>query len=131
MDLTYAGGSLALDMRDAPGRVAAGDRAPDAPLPGRRLFEAMAGPHWTLVGCGIGRTRIRPRPDVVFLATDDALADGVADTYDARPGTWILIRPDGYVGAIASAGQENALDTYLDRVMPMDAERTATVGRRP
>jgi 2-polyprenyl-6-methoxyphenol hydroxylase-like FAD-dependent oxidoreductase len=53
LSLNYRGGPLAVEARSNPGRVSAGDRAPDAPGQdgGRpwRLFDAFRGPHWTLL----------------------------------------------------------------------------------
>ena len=117
LDLSYAGSSLALDLRETPGPLAAGDRAPDAPLADRRLFERIAGPRWTLIGWQVGARSVAPRPG---LAVINDLADShghFADAYSLAPATWLLIRPVGYVGLIAPAGQEAAIDRYLDGVM--------------
>lgn len=117
LDLTYAGSRLCLDLRDKPGRLSAGDRAPDAPLPSQRLFGLFAGPHWTLIGWQVGAAPVGARPGVI-IATDLTDPDGhFADAYDLSPGTWLLVRPDGYVGAIAPAGQEAAIEQYLDEVI--------------
>jgi 2-polyprenyl-6-methoxyphenol hydroxylase-like FAD-dependent oxidoreductase len=122
LDLSYAGCSLALDLRRSPGPVTAGDRAPDAPLGDRRLFEVMAGPHWTLIGWRIGPHRIASRPGLTVVTAPDELKDGLPAIYGAAPGTWILVRPDGYVAAMGPAGQEAALERYLDRVTPRGAD---------
>lgn len=37
-------------------------------------------------------------------------------TYEVASGDRILVRPDGYVGAIVSQGEEAALEAYLDDV---------------
>jgi hypothetical protein len=118
LDLSYAGCRLAVDLRGTPGQVTAGDRAPDARIAGRRLFEIMAGAHWTLIGCGVGAHGLAPRPGLVVVSADDAADDGVAALYDVEPGTWILVRPDGYVGVMAPVGAEDALHSYLARVDP-------------
>ena len=34
--------------------------------------------------------------------------------YGVRPGDWVLIRPDGYIGAMVCAGEMPALSHYLD-----------------
>ncbi len=50
LNLSYRGASLSIEARTSPGRVQAGDRAPDAPcalasgMP-TRLFEQFRGPH--------------------------------------------------------------------------------------
>jgi hypothetical protein len=116
LDLTYASASLALDLRDAQGPVIAGDRAPDAPLPCGRLFELFAGPEWTLIGWQVGAARITQRAGLK-VRTD--LTDPVgrfAHAYGLAAGTWLLVRPDGYVGALVPVGQEAAIERYLDRV---------------
>ena len=51
-----------------------------------------------------------PRGDLV----DDG--DHFRDAYGVTPGIWVLVRPDGYVGAVVSAENEAALAAYLDRV---------------
>ena len=117
LDLSYAGSSLALDLREQPGQVAAGDRAPDAPCGGRRLFDLFQGPHWTLIGWRVGDRRIAPRPGLVIASDLDDTAGHFADAYGLAPATWLLVRPDGYVGAIVPAGQEAAIDEYLNKVM--------------
>lgn len=66
LDLGYRGSSLALDLAGDGRRVGAGDRMPDAVVRGaggqeRRLFDLLAGPHWTLL-VGEGRLRWRPVP---------------------------------------------------------------------
>jgi hypothetical protein len=40
----------------------------------------------------------------------------VRDAYGLSPGDWVLVRPDGYVGAIVSGAEVSALDPYLARV---------------
>jgi 2-polyprenyl-6-methoxyphenol hydroxylase-like FAD-dependent oxidoreductase len=119
LDLTYAGSSLALDLRAAPGRVVPGDRAPDAPLAEGRLFERMAGPHWTLIGHGVGPEGAPARPGLVVVSAVEGVGQAFAAIYDLSPATWVLVRPDGYVGAIAPAGHEGALGDYLARTSPV------------
>lgn len=92
LDINYRGGPLAVDT-DPTGALRAGDRAPDGLLPdGRRLFDVFRGPHWTVLqfGCepvdfGIPGVRLAPSAD-----------------YDVPVGTFVLVRPDGYVGAISA-----------------------------
>jgi hypothetical protein len=41
-------------------------------------------------------------------------ADGhFQDAYGLTPGEWVLVRPDGYVGAIIDAGGIEALEAHL------------------
>jgi hypothetical protein len=38
------------------------------------------------------------------------------DVYVLASGDWVLVRPDGYVGAIVSSDEMGALKTYLQEV---------------
>ncbi|MBW4718779.1 FAD-dependent monooxygenase [Saccharothrix obliqua] len=98
LDITYRGSALAVDDRVAPGRVRAGDRAPDAPLrTGGRLFEVFRGPRWTLLAFGGAPTPdFGPGVAVHPVAVDD----DPARVYDVTGGTNVLVRPDGYIGLI-------------------------------
>jgi hypothetical protein len=41
-------------------------------------------------------------------------ADGhFRDAYGLMPGEWVLVRPDGYVGAIVGSSEVLALENYL------------------
>ncbi|MGH3724249.1 MAG: FAD-dependent monooxygenase [Mycobacterium sp.] len=106
LDIAYRGSSLAVDDRSSPGKLRAGDRAPDAGLQdGRRLFEVLRGTHFTLLTfgdravniAGVRRQRLAPSPD-----------------YDVSEATLALVRPDGYIGAITES--EESVRQYLARV---------------
>ncbi|OCB62413.1 3-(3-hydroxyphenyl)propionate hydroxylase [Mycobacterium vulneris] len=92
LDITYRGGPLAVDT-EPPGALRAGDRAPDGLLPdGRRLFDVFRGPHWTVlqfgsepVDFGIPQLSLGPDPG-----------------YDVPVGSYVLVRPDGYIAAISA-----------------------------
>jgi 2-polyprenyl-6-methoxyphenol hydroxylase-like FAD-dependent oxidoreductase len=90
LGLTYQDGPLAVDDREMPGEVVAGDRAPDAPVgDGRRMFEVFRGPHATVLAFGVeieGAVRVTD-PEAFRI-------------YDVRPGTLVLVRPDGYIGMV-------------------------------
>lgn len=127
LDLGYRGSSLALTAVARAGDVVAGDRAPDAPVRGAagqstRLFELFKGPHWTLLGCEVERsTAIVPRPGLRIHGTGqrgDIVDDGdhLRTTYGLSPGDRVLVRPDGYIGAIVPADDEPSLVSYLDKV---------------
>ena len=127
LDLGYAGSSLALDKPERREGVLAGDRAPDAPVRGAggqptRLFKLFQGPHWTLLGYEAARSSaVSPRPGLrihIVGPRGDVVDDGghVRDAYGVSPGDWVLIRPDGYVGATVSGDEVSALDHYLARV---------------
>lgn len=101
----------------------AGDRAPDAPIRGAagqstRLFALFKGAHWTLLGYEVERDDVPPRPGLhihtVGACGDLADEDGyLRDAYGLTSGDWVLVRPDGYIGAIVSSGEVGALETYL------------------
>jgi hypothetical protein len=131
LDLGYATSSLALEGPERDG-VRAGDRAPDAPVRGAagqptRLFRLFQGPHWTLLGYGmdaaaivlpLGAPRLEPRPNLRIHAigprgdiVDDA--GHVRDIYGVEAGDWVLVRPDGYVGAVVSGGETGILEAYM------------------
>lgn len=122
LTLSYRGGPLSRDDRAAPGTLASGDRAPDAPvttaggLPAR-LFDLFRGPHWTLLAFGADLapavaslndrfgtalrafTVVRPGEP----AGEHAVIDGGGHAragYDAAGATLVLVRPDGYVGLV-------------------------------
>ncbi|MFF3392176.1 FAD-dependent monooxygenase [Streptomyces sp. NPDC002669] len=124
-------GTVAIGLR-------AGDRAPDAPCRDTatgepvRLFEAFAGPHFTLLGFGPDtadalRTVEAAHGDTVRAYGVDAgaprdLTDeaGHARTaYGAGPDTdaLVLVRPDNHVGLIAPATEGGAVVDYLDRLV--------------
>ncbi|GAA2741298.1 FAD-dependent monooxygenase [Kitasatospora cinereorecta] len=86
----YRGGPLTAERRgglDDAAPLRAGDRAPDAELPGGgRLFEVLAGPHFTLVAGGC-------EPPAVPAGVRSVRLD--AEVYGRG---LFLVRPDGYVG---------------------------------
>ena len=122
LDLGYPGTSLALQTHERDG-LQAGDRAPDAPVRGAagqptRLFALFRGPHWTLLGYKADRAAVAPHPGlrvhIVGLRGD--LVDDCGhfrDAYGLSPGEWVLVRPDGYVGAVIGADEIPAVERYL------------------
>ena len=38
------------------------------------------------------------------------------DAYGPSAGDWVLVRPDGYVGAVVSGAEVSALEPYLTSV---------------
>jgi 2-polyprenyl-6-methoxyphenol hydroxylase-like FAD-dependent oxidoreductase len=126
LDLGYTESSLALDRTVRRNGILAGDRAPDAPLRGAagkptRLFELFKGPSWTLLGYGTDRSAIAPRANlhIHIIGPDGDVADEtgcVRDAYGLSAGDWVLVRPDGYVGAIVSSGETAALLSYMAQV---------------
>jgi 2-polyprenyl-6-methoxyphenol hydroxylase-like FAD-dependent oxidoreductase len=150
LDLGYSQSTLSLEKPPRISGVRAGHRAPDAPIRGAagaptRLFNLFRGPHWTLLGYEVDRlTVVRPRTGLhihMFGQGGDIIDEGghVRDGYGLEPGTWVLIRPDGYVAAIVASEERRALECYLAAVglggggaergdaNPADATRTTGI----
>jgi 2-polyprenyl-6-methoxyphenol hydroxylase-like FAD-dependent oxidoreductase len=113
LDLAYRDSPLVRDEREKPGRLRAGDRAPDAPVvdaDGRatRLFDLFRGPHATALAFGGDGDALPGVPVHSVLrpgerATGTAVVDAgghAFSAYDVADGTTVLVRPDGYVGSI-------------------------------
>ena len=126
LDIGYPELSLAFGPCAGRGVLLAGDRAPDALMRGaagcsRRLFELFAGAHWTLVGYESSRDIVSPRRGlhVHHVGVGRELADEgrhLRDAYGLAAGEWVLVRPDGYIGAIISDEARCDLDSYLAAV---------------
>jgi 2-polyprenyl-6-methoxyphenol hydroxylase-like FAD-dependent oxidoreductase len=125
LDLGYPDSPLSLALPRPLGEtatLAAGDRAPDAPCRDTagasvRVFDVLRGPHWTLLG-GADARDLAPRQGLksVRIAPDGDLVDDAghfADAYGIGPDGLILVRPDGYVAAVAGSGDVAALEAYL------------------
>ncbi|GAA0534078.1 hypothetical protein GCM10009545_40810 [Saccharopolyspora thermophila] len=111
LNISYRTSPLSHDDRPDPGRVRAGDRAPDSPLHdenGRqiRLFDLFRGPHWTHLAFdaeppatspNVHAYRISPAPTGASLVDAEGIAQA---SYDVSPGTHVLIRPDGHIARI-------------------------------
>jgi 2-polyprenyl-6-methoxyphenol hydroxylase-like FAD-dependent oxidoreductase len=131
--LSYFGGPLAPSGTDRTTTLRVGDRAPDAVLTGGdgvevRLFETYRGPHFTAIAYGDGAALDLNRLDwpavgvklkritiggAASHAADYVLADAVHTfrrAYGVTQDTLFLIRPDGYIGHIAT---QNRLTTTL------------------
>lgn len=126
LDLAYPESALAMEMPQRSGGVRAGDRAPDAPIRGAagqpsRLFELFKGPHWTLLGYDVQTAAVAARANLHIHKIGrhgDYVDDSgtLATAYGVTAGDWILVRPDGYIGAIIASGEMAALDKYMARV---------------
>jgi hypothetical protein len=126
LDLAYRDSPLTLERPARAGSLLAGDRAPDAPIRGaaglpRRLFDLFRGPHWTLLGYHMNPDLVTPRRGLHIhtLGHRQELIDDAghfAAAYGLSPGDWVLVRPDGYVGAIVSSDEIAALESYFENV---------------
>lgn len=127
LDIAYPESSLTLKSPVRNG-VAAGDRAPDAPVRGAagqalRLFHLFKGTHWTVLSYGVARGVVPARPGLhvhIVGPEGDVLDDHgyVKHAYELAMGEWVLVRPDGYIGAMGSSANTDVLDAYLQQVMP-------------
>ncbi|MFI5621582.1 FAD-dependent oxidoreductase [Streptomyces sp. NPDC051567] len=121
LGLSYHGGPLAPGHGDRTKTLRVGDRAPDAELPhpgadaaGRvpaRLFDLCRGPHFTAVAYGTRAAQALDRLDWapsgarLKRITVDATDAGIQTfrrAYGPTGDTLLLIRPDGYIGHIAT-----------------------------
>jgi 2-polyprenyl-6-methoxyphenol hydroxylase-like FAD-dependent oxidoreductase len=124
LKLSYRDGPLTLDDGSS-STLVAGDRAPDAPClhsgQSVRLFSCYAGPHWTLLRFGsTAPTLVRSHVQSYGVGSDLVdTAHHISDAYGVKDGVAVLVRPDGYIGAITS--QPADLNTYADRVMPAES----------
>ncbi|WP_394789298.1 FAD-dependent oxidoreductase [Rhodoferax sp.] len=126
LDIGYPESSLALERPARAAGLLAGDRAPDAPLRNAdgqaiRLFDLFRGTHWTLLGYAVERSAVPPRPGLhihSFGPGGDLFDTGhhFQDAYAPAVGDWVLVRPDGYIGAIVSTREVALLEDYLARL---------------
>ena len=87
----------------------------------QRLFELFRGTHWTLIGF-----HVPPGPvlkarglQVHLFGEEGNLVDSSGsfqDAYALERGDWVLVRPDGYIGAIVASDNLAAIEEYLQRV---------------
>ncbi|WP_327369262.1 FAD-dependent monooxygenase [Streptomyces sp. NBC_01217] len=122
-------------------RLRAGDRAPDAPCRDtatgapKRLFEAFAGPHFTLLGFGPGTADALRAAEAAYAGTvrtygvDAGARHGLTDeaahartAYGIEKGTdtLVLVRPDNHVALIAPAADGRTVLNYLSHLDHMD-----------
>jgi len=126
LDIGYLQSPLAFRAASRSSGLQAGDRAPDAPIKGAggqpsRLFRLFIGPHWTLLINGEWSVASRPRLHIHRLGQRGDVLDAfgcVRAAYGLEADECVLIRPDGYVGAILALDAEGAaqLEAYLERV---------------
>lgn len=123
LDIGYPGSPLTLEQPARAAGLFAGDRAPDAPLHGAagqptRLFELLRGPHWTLLGYQVKRDTVPAHSGLHIhcIGPDQELIDDSGhfrSAYTVSSGDWVLVRPDGYIGAFVGSGQTDTLTRFL------------------
>jgi len=138
LDLHYRNSSLSQELRAKPGRLLAGDRAPDARCldhtgQERRLFDVFRGPHVTVLWfgnhpidiiaaatsrwSGPSLRSMKLVPGNVASSSPHELSDpsGRAHTsYGITGSACVIVRPDGYIGLISDAISMEELEAYLD-----------------
>ncbi|UAK25537.1 FAD-dependent oxidoreductase [Sphingomonas nostoxanthinifaciens] len=124
LGIRYPASSLSHDNGKRTASPLAGDRMPDATLAGaagqpRRLFELLAGVHWTLLIAAhdYRPTAAREGLRVVTVGPGAEIRD-VADQLGLSNGGGLLIRPDGYVGATFDRISLDRVDAYLAKALP-------------
>jgi 2-polyprenyl-6-methoxyphenol hydroxylase-like FAD-dependent oxidoreductase len=138
LDIGYPRSTLALEQPERTAGVLAGDRAPDAIIDGaagqsRRLFTLFQGTHWTLLGYGVERGLVQPRPGLRLhsVGPRGELVDDQGHfqrAYEPAAGDWVLVRPDGYIGAIVARDDVESLESYLEKVgLPAPVRALSTV----
>jgi hypothetical protein len=101
-----------------------------------RLFSLFQGSHWTLLGYDVDDAMApAPRPGLHIHAIGARgdirdTGDHVRSAYGLSSEQWVLIRPDGYVAAVADTADLGGIETYLDTVgiRPL-ADRIKQTGR--
>lgn len=126
LDVGYPQSPIALAQPARDGVVCAGDRAPDARLRGAsgaslRLFELFRGTHWTLLGYGTTPGAVSPRPglQIHHVGPQGDVIDDLGQflrAYAPAAGDGVLVRPDGYIGAIVASHEIERLEGYLSQV---------------
>lgn len=135
LDIGYPDSPLSKELPERKGGIRTGDRAPDARVrraagQPSRLFQLFQGPHWTLLVHETGFDTIRPRPGlhIHHIGPSGDVIDAwghVSDAYGLAPGECVLVRPDGYVGAILDADRTAKLAIYLTRMGVIELEETS------
>ncbi|AUG76881.1 2-polyprenyl-6-methoxyphenol hydroxylase [Kitasatospora sp. MMS16-BH015] len=144
LSLTYYGGPLAPAAGAGSGTLHVGDRAPDARLLGpdgteTRLFDLFKGPHFTAIAYGPGAARDLELLDwpttgaelkrlTLGSAAGDDLAfsdprDTLRTAYGLTGDTLLLIRPDGYLGHIATRDFLTTTRAAVRAMAPQTASR--------
>jgi hypothetical protein len=128
LHIGYPQSPLSMDAPKREVNVRAGDRAPDSPIMGAagqpsRLFQLYKGPHWTLLVHDAGQCVVEPRAGlhIYRLGQRGDVIDAWShfqEAYGLASDDCMLVRPDGYIGAILPLGAEGIeqLENYLGRM---------------
>ncbi|MET9288412.1 FAD-dependent monooxygenase [Nocardia beijingensis] len=148
LGLHYRGGPLTTAEAERTATLQVGDRAPDARLlnatgGSQRLFDLFSGPHftalaygpaaaadlaalpWPAAGAELRRVAIDSgKQAAVDVALVD-ITDSFARIYGVSDSTLLLIRPDGYIGAIATTDRTSRTLKALSAMTPELAATSA------
>ncbi|WP_339692724.1 FAD-dependent oxidoreductase [Celeribacter baekdonensis] len=139
LSITYRAGPLGALEQEGSDKLRPGDRAPDARLQDTtgkptRLFEALRGPHFTLLAYGPGAAadlaavawagQGAPLKRVAIDAgpgafSDLCLADAAGsfrEGYGVDQSVLLLIRPDGYIATFAVHDRVATIENFAARV---------------
>ncbi|MHC8326433.1 FAD-dependent oxidoreductase [Pseudomonas sp. LB1P83] len=126
LDIGYSQSTLVMEQTERNVGLFAGDRAPDAKVWGAagqslRLFNLFQGAHWTLLGYGVERGLVPPRPGLHIhtFGPSGEISDDQRhffSAYEPAIGDWVLVRPDGYIGAVVKIDDVESLERYLAQV---------------
>ncbi|WP_286586914.1 FAD-dependent monooxygenase [Ectopseudomonas guguanensis] len=140
--ISYRGGVLAPEGSAVTTTLAVGDRAPDAVLEtlnGQplRLFDAFAGPHFTLIAVGdsAAKEALRIKRPTAGAQLKRVLIDTPASfsaelslkdakgtlrkAYGLSSDTLVLVRPDGYIAHIATRNMADSTQLVINRMAPL------------
>ena len=102
-----------------------GERAPDAIVDGKHLHDSFAAPGHHLVVFGdegvfarATQSRFAGELDTISVADEGARA-----RYRMGQKGWVLVRPDGYIGARAHALDDTRLESYFAARMGSSASK--------
>lgn len=115
LDLGYRDSRLSMDDGRGTREVRAGDRAPDALIGERRLFDLYRGTGFTLLLFGGAAVDLPPSPPVEIVELP--LDGGAAAIYQVEEPSAILIRPDAYIGLYVSSPARTAVTDYFDATL--------------
>ncbi|WP_202804589.1 FAD-dependent monooxygenase [Sphingomonas sp. PR090111-T3T-6A] len=123
LDLSYRASPLTHEDRMEPGKVRAGDRAPDAAIidpdgASTRLFDLFRHPDFTLLA--IGGREAADCAGVRLVEVDRGPGSyrdtgELAENYGLVGECLLLVRPDGYIAVAADAGRMDVIEDWLRR----------------
>ncbi|GLY49899.1 FAD-dependent oxidoreductase [Lentzea sp. NBRC 102530] len=135
LSLTYYGGPLAPTNCDRTTTLQVGDRAPDAELldtngASVRLFDAFRGPHFTVIAYGrdatIASEELKwPNAGAPLRRVAVDAGEDFRRIYGIKGDTLLLIRPDGYIGHIATRNFLTSIQTAARALTPVAQQETA------